>query len=481
MTLSLHQKADGRVTGTMTDTSGGVYNLDGAVNAASGMVMGVLVAPNGTQAMFKVQPMANGVGFAFTPVGSGQNASLEDAQVFPFTHTGGGNPLAGGGAASASDPFVGTFADERLTLQLSGGGGNYTGQMQFQGQTFPVSANSPDGRSLSGTFSSGGNKFQFNATLQGATLAFTTTGTTYNLRRSSGQQAARAMPSNPLGGGQAPTPVVAAQGSGGAINDPYMGVSFQPPAGWKYQKRGAAYVMGHMTIPGMIIVMPHNYNSAQDVMASANEPLYRAQDSQLMLTSAPQAVSQNMLVSDFGGVLGGQQAQGRIICMLSPYGGGVLILAGAAAGSYNQQYGALAEGIAQSMRFSKPQVSPEAEQWEARLRGHRLVSLKSGGDASYGQAHSWTDRKELYLCSDGSFQGFGSFSGAGGGQGTSALFGNGTGNLAGRWRVASPGGVPALQLQMSNGGTTQFQLSTAGSKTFLDGVRVMVVENTVCP
>ncbi len=88
---------------------------------------------------------------------------------------------------------------------------------------------------------------------------------------------------------------------------------------------------------------------------------------------------------------------------------------------------------------------------------------------------------ELYLCSDGSFQGFGSFSGAGGGQGTSALFGDNTGNLTGRWRVSSPGGVPALELQMSAGGTTQFQLTTDRSKTFLNGERVMVVENTVCP
>jgi hypothetical protein len=497
MTLSLQQHADGRVTGTMTDTSGGAYNLDGALNVASGMVIGILVAPNGTQAMFKVQPMTNGVGFAFTPMGGDKNASLENAQVFPFTRTGGapaggmapsggsnplgggGNPLAGGGAVS--DPFVGTFAGERLTLQLSGGGGNYTGQMQFQGQTFPVSASSPDGRSLNGTFTSGGNSFSFNATLQGPALAFTTSGTTYDLRRSGGQQADPAMPSNPLGGEAPAVAQRVAQGPGGAINDPYMGVSFDPPQGWKYEKRQAIYVMGHMTVPGMIIVMPHSYNSAQEVMASANEPLYQGEDGQLMLTRAPQAVSQNMLVSDFGGVLGGQQAQGRLICMLSPHGGGVLILAGAAAGSYTQQHASLAEGVARSMRFSRPQESPEAQQWAMKLRGRRLVSLKSGGDASYGQAHSWTDRKELYLCSDGSFQGFGSFSGAAGGQGTSALMGDSTGNLTGRWRVSSPGGAPALELQMSTGGKALFQLTTDGSKTFLDGVRVMVVENTVCP
>lgn len=36
-------------------------------------------------------------------------------------------------------------------------------------------------------------------------------------------------------------------------------------------------------------------------------------------------------------------------------------------------------------------------------------------------------------------------------------------------------------MQTRNGQTLQFQLSTDGSKTFLDGVRVMEVENTVCP
>jgi hypothetical protein len=65
--------------------------------------------------------------------------------------------------------------------------------------------------------------------------------------------------------------------------------------------------------------------------------------------------------------------------------------------------------------------------------------------------------------------------------GMSALFANNSGNLTGRWHVTSPGGVPALQLEVSNGESTQFQLSADGNKTFLDGVRVMVVENTVCP
>ena len=208
MTLSLQQGTEGRVTGTLTDANGNNYNLDGAINVASGVALGILAGPNGSTAMFKLQPMAGGVGFAFAPMGGGQGASLDTAEVFFYSRvgpspaggmalSGGVNPLAGGGAAS--DPFVGTFADERATLQLSGSGGTYTGQMQFQGQTFPVRATSPDGRSLNGTFTSGGNSFRFNAILQGPALAFTTSGTTYNLRRTGPQQTAPAMPLNPPG------------------------------------------------------------------------------------------------------------------------------------------------------------------------------------------------------------------------------------------------------------------------------------------
>ena len=162
--------------------------------------------------LFKLRFQGGELIYTLIAIGPDGNPDLANAQEFPFTRQGGGealgaagpmtaDPAASGGAAS--DPFVGTFADERATLQLSGSGGTYTGQMQFQGQTFPVRATSPDGRSLNGTFTSGGNSFRFNAILQGPALAFTTSGTTYNLRRSGPQQAAPAMSSNPLGSSSA--------------------------------------------------------------------------------------------------------------------------------------------------------------------------------------------------------------------------------------------------------------------------------------
>ncbi|MBI1983259.1 MAG: hypothetical protein HYS61_03580, partial [Acidobacteria bacterium] len=493
--LSVQQDPQGKVRGTLQFDDGPGYQLEGMIknNEAVG-----IASLQGKSSLFKLRFQGDQLMYTIIPVTADNKPDVKNAQEFPFIRHGdvpataggefptAGNPLApaapGGGAANplaeggtAPDPFVGTFADDRLTLRLSGGGGNYTGQMQFQGQTFPVSARSPDGRSLRGTFSSGGDSFQFDAMLQGPALALTTSGTTYNLRRIGGQQAAPGLPANPLGGqGRAPA---AAQGPGGAINDPYMGVSFDPPQGWKYEKRQAIYVIGHMTIPGMILVMPHSYNSAQEVMAAANEPLYQGQDGQLMLTRAPQVVSQNMLVSDFGGVLGGQQAQGRIICMISPHGGGVLILAGTAAGSYTQQYATLAEGMARSMRFSKPQEPPGAAMWKQRLAGARLAYMKSGGSTDSSGGYAWSDQHDIYLCSDGSFQSSGGFSGTLGTAGGSAIWDPGNQTKVGQWAIVGHGGVPALQLRHQDGDVQTWALSTDGQKTLLDGVQYFVVEN----
>ena len=65
-----------------------------------------------------------------------------------------------------------------------------------------------------------------------------------------------------------------------------------------------------------------------------------------MVTSQPQQIANNMLAAEYGGAIQGKQARGHVVCVLSPYGGGVLILAGADAASYSQRYANWAEQIA---------------------------------------------------------------------------------------------------------------------------------------
>src|SRR6185436_3266833 len=90
--------------------------------------------------------------------------------------------------AQIADPFAGVWKNEELRLTLAAGGaaGVYSGSLEFGGKTFPVSSRSTSpGSSISGTFISDGNRFEFSARLEAGKLKFTTEGTEYLLTRES--------------------------------------------------------------------------------------------------------------------------------------------------------------------------------------------------------------------------------------------------------------------------------------------------------
>jgi hypothetical protein len=490
-TMIIQQDAGGRVSGTLTMDDGSVVNLNGEIKGTEALGIATL---GGKNTLFKLNFQGEQLIYTMIAVTTDNKPDLANAQQFPFERAGGGlagtvpstgggrNPLTGG---AASDPFTGVFSDGKMHLELEGNGGRYQGQIQFQGASFPASAQSPDGRSLKGKFTSGADSFEFTGSLQGATLTFLTGGTTYQLRRQGGAPAAAP---NPLGGGARKSVSAASQApaaqpiaGGQVVNDPSMGVRFSVPPGWKHQKQQATYIMGHDTIPGMVIITPHTFNSAQEVIASASEPLYQGQDGQLAVTSQAVTLATNILAADYGGHMLGKQARGRVVAVLSPHGGGLMIMAGTEASTYGPQYAQLAEGIASSMQFSKPVMSAEAQNWSQRLRGRKLHYLKSNRDSGVTGSHFESTERSIYLCSDGSFQGSSSSQMAFDTAGGSGHSGGKPQTGSGRWEVATLGGGVSLVLRLTNGETISYRLETDGSKTFLEGQRWFVVENNVCP
>jgi hypothetical protein len=77
---------------------------------------------------------------------------------------------------------VGSFSDGNLTLTLQGANSAYTGELNFNGQIFPVTASS-SGQTLTGEFTSSGTPFAFTATLQGTTLTLVSDGSTFTLQK----------------------------------------------------------------------------------------------------------------------------------------------------------------------------------------------------------------------------------------------------------------------------------------------------------
>ncbi|MFN0105786.1 MAG: hypothetical protein ACKV2U_27325 [Bryobacteraceae bacterium] len=85
------------------------------------------------------------------------------------------NPLA-----VPSDPFSGTFQNERMKLDLAVNGAGYSGVILLGGKSLPVKAKAEGGK-LTGTFYSQGQTYAFQATRGGSQLSLITDGVTHVL------------------------------------------------------------------------------------------------------------------------------------------------------------------------------------------------------------------------------------------------------------------------------------------------------------
>ncbi len=92
------------------------------------------------------------------------------------------NPLSAQNPLANKDPFIGIFVGEGLSLELNKDADTFTGKIEFEGNSFPLTANK-QGTTLIGNFKVGDNIFSFSAALGANILRFVTDGTSYTLHR----------------------------------------------------------------------------------------------------------------------------------------------------------------------------------------------------------------------------------------------------------------------------------------------------------
>jgi hypothetical protein len=157
-----------------------------------------------------------------------------------------GAPGAYGGGPQP--PPAGTFAGDGLTLTLTRMGNDYTGAAKLGGTTVDLKGLFDPVKGLAGTFTAGGNSFEWIAAVDGNTLKFQTGGTEYNLVIPAADNPLARKPAldNPLAARPAPAQHPDAPGGGGtvkftrlSVKDPGINnieaVSFLIPEGWQTQ------------------------------------------------------------------------------------------------------------------------------------------------------------------------------------------------------------------------------------------------------
>lgn len=218
ITLTFNQDAQGNLTGTMSG-NGQQYQVEGMIE--EGIAVGAIYNEQGG-VYFEAQLQGGQLLLTLIEPGSDNQPDYSRTQDLVLTRAGagaampqapqpsqGGNPLAGGAAQGAADPFVGSFTGNGISLQLQPAQGGYAGSLTFQGQSFPVEATARGGQ-LQGAFSAGGQQYAFQAAMQGANMTLVSDGNSYQLTREGGAPAA----ANPLAArGAAPPAAAAGAGS----------------------------------------------------------------------------------------------------------------------------------------------------------------------------------------------------------------------------------------------------------------------------
>jgi len=260
------------------------------------------------------------------------------------------------------------------------------------------------------------------------------------------------------------------------INYSGAGFSMNIPGEWVYQSTPNAIILGHNTIPGMVLISPVVSGSMQSLFNEIHESLQQGGSDLVLQANNPDAADEHTLKMSLSGHSGFQQISGYSVNRLSPHGGGISVSTVVASQFYDRSYIDLVEKIASSVSFFEPHETEITRRWKNRLSGKR-VSNSSG---SYGQHGGWHERNEFHLCSNGAIHGS-SRSGvsvqAGSAHGSSQ---GGSGFMQGRWRIRSFGDFPAIEVIFSNGSVYRAVLAEQNGRVYLNNQPWFVTNDAQC-
>ncbi|MCB2220485.1 MAG: hypothetical protein KQI35_08830 [Bacteroidetes bacterium] len=153
--------------------------------------------------------------------------------------------------------------------------------------------------------------------------------------------------------------------TGNEIGDPAWGFVFMPPAGWIHQQDGSGMILGHNTIAGLILVLPHMLQNLQEVQQEMLKGI-QEEGQYLQLSGTIANAGNNMLAADYQGIMDGQQVKAKGFGTLSPYGGGAFIIAITTPDQLGEDIIRDAKAIATNLRYSKPNTSELMQHFAAK-------------------------------------------------------------------------------------------------------------------
>lgn len=255
------------------------------------------------------------------------------------------------------------------------------------------------------------------------------------------------------------------------VNLTELGLSFDIPEGWRGQVDGDYIVLGHKTIPGLMILSSNTIRNTEMLKQQAEKGVSE-EGVQLRAKSDFLVKSDSRVEGTYSGTFNGQQVKAYAIGLINGLGKGMNILIVTETTAFTEAHKEEANTLASSVVFYKAEDSQATTFWKQKLIGKQLYFGLTRGDGS--------EKRTIDLCKDGSFAYYGNSHMA---FDESYGYGSAGDNLSdtGSYAIYSIGDASVLELTFISGNIVEYDLSSNESgNTFLDNTRYYVQNSDRC-
>ena len=265
------------------------------------------------------------------------------------------------------------------------------------------------------------------------------------------------------------------------------GYSFTIPAGWAGEAQHGSYALVNVTVPGIILIGPTAYTSAQTMRDELAAPTEDGAGTSMRATEAPTDMGNNTVLVIHAGTLEGVPMKVAAIGTWNPGGSTVTVAGLAPPDAFGTQLLSAIKLVHASVRYiatPAPAGTTSATTagsngledvfWKDRLSGNRLTymdSYSSPADYPGGISGGYSITRKIDLCPQGFFTTNGNSDHNFGGDGVSAY---GSSNSAGEgtWiAVKGEKGQPLLRLRFNDGTVRDYLLENREGSTYLNNER----------
>lgn len=271
-----------------------------------------------------------------------------------------------------------------------------------------------------------------------------------------------------------------------------LGLRFDIPNGWTGQISGDYVVLGHNTVPGIMVLFENNSPDANSLKTLAEQGIY-TDVAALSSLGTFNVVATNRVEGMYQGLFDGTNAKGFAIGLINGLGKGLSILIVTEANKFTESHKVEAKKLANSVTFFQGRESSNTKTWKNKIVGKQLKYMNTSSSSDYTGGYAGVSAKiTIDLCANGTFAYYSntnsSFSSGNSNANAGSInaqsgFGytNASDDAEGNYTIGSVGNNAYLTLNFKSGKVVEYDLSVSDqNETYLDNNRYMVLTSERC-